>query len=156
MTTFEYERVRCVHGNLFAYKKHKQAIDDFVAKAMRQSGKRWDSAGGRGSFRSDPAARGGMLLADPPPRIKSALDWCCAIEDAWAECRMLDDGNERGLAYLMEENFCLTGDDHTRDCNREARMRICVACEISESTFYAWLHRVTNIVCYHAAQRGLI
>ena len=156
MTTFERERVRCVHGNLFAYKKHKQAIDDFLAKAMRQSGKRWDSAGGRGSFRSDPAARGGLMLADPPPRIRHALDWCEAIEDAWAECRMLDDGNERGLAYLMEQNFCFDGAERSKEKNRECRADICVACGISESTFYQWLSRVTEITGYHAARRGLV
>lgn len=150
------ERVRCVHGNLYAYARHKQTIDDFVARAMRQNGKQWDSAGSRGTFRSDPAARGGMLLADPPPRIKSALDWCCAIEDAWAECRMMDDGNERGIAYLLETYFCLGGKGRNRDKNHESRAAICAECGISETTFYAWLGRITEIVCYHAAQRGLI
>lgn len=138
MTTFERERVRCVHGNLYAYKKHKQAVDNFVARAMRQNGKRWDGAGRPSTFRSDPAARGGLMLADPPPRIRHALDWCKAIDDAWAECRTLDDGNEHGLEYLLVEYFCLTGDDHTRDCNREARMRICVACEIGSAENFVY------------------
>ena len=96
------------------------------------------------------------MLADPPPRIRHALDWCKAIDDAWAECRTLDDGNERGLEYLLVEYFCLTGDERPPEKNREGRRAICAACGISESTFYAWLRRVTDIVQYHARLRGLI
>lgn len=150
------DRDRRVQGNLFAYAKHRRDVDDFVAVAMRQNGKRWDGFGAHGSFKSDPAARGGVLLADPPPRVRASLLWCEAIEDAWAECRMLDDGNERGLAYLMEQNFCLDGVERSKDKNRECRAAICAACGISESTFYQWLSRVTEITGYHAARRGLV
>ena len=153
MTT---DRERHVHARLFSYAGYKKEIDEFFETALRQTAKQDDQSGVRGSFRSDPTARGGVMLADPPPRIREAMAWTRAIDDAWSECEMLDGGNPYGLAYLLERNFCLTGGPRPRSQNANARRRICEECGIAERTFYLWLDKVTSIAIYHASHAGLL
>ena len=150
------ERERHVHARLFSYASYKREIDEFFETAMRQGARTSEPGVTNGGYKSDPTARGGVMLADPPPRIQEAMAWVRAIEDAWAECEMLDAGNPYGLSYLLERNFCLTGEPRPRRQNAHARRRICEACGIAERTFYLWLDKTTSIVIYHASRAGLI
>lgn len=149
-----YERNKEIHYHLYSYAAHKSDIEAYVSRAMRKTG-RMNETGIRGSYISDPTARGGVMLAEFPKRLQKKADWVAVIEDAWAECLAEDNGEPHGLAYLMERNFCLTGAPREKKLNEEAQKRICDECGISKSTFFARLAKITRIVEYHATQKGL-
>ena len=91
-----------------------------------------------------------------PKDLAEKRAWCCVIESAWAECVEEDRANHLNLAQIMERNFCLVGDTHSRDGNADCREKICADLDISESTFFARLRTITGIVVYHAAVKGLV
>lgn len=153
MTVFE--RTRTVYRHLFRYNKYKERIDEYTDSAMRRNVKT-DNAGVRGTYRSDPTARGGVMLAQLPKRIAAKVQWCGAIEDTLAECKMEDGNDDYGLAYILREYFCVGTEPRDEDKNAEAITNICNVADISRSTFFRRVSRITDIVLYHAARRKLI
>lgn len=154
MTTAE--RARTIHGHLFRYSADRLELEDYYEQAFRKNGKHRE-AGVRGSFVSDPTARGGVMLAHLPPVLRIKADWCAAIEDALVECKVEDGDNLTGLAYIMKEYFCLFKEPRPKAKNGEAVDAICAACGIHHrSGFYSKVSKITDIVMYHAAKRKLI
>lgn len=149
------ELERIVQGRMFQYSSYKQELASFETAALNQTVK-ISETGVRGSYISDPTARGGVLLAEPPPKVKEKYEWCAAIDEAHQDCLDEDMGNPFGLAYVMEKNFAIGGEPHPKAQNETYRKRICHDCNIAESTFYVWLKRITGHAIYRAAKRGLI
>lgn len=153
------DRIRIARKQLYAYYLDKQVIESFVDKATRQTQKMGEEYV-RGTYRSDPTARGGIMLADPPKDIRIKVEWVKAIEGAWAELHLEDQAYRRvpsrGKAYVMEKFFCLTRPPRRRELNEETREQLCDECGISVRTFYNWLSQITNTVIHHATRRGLL
>jgi len=153
------DRIRIVRGRLFGYYNDKQTVEEFIEAASHQTRKMSEDSI-RGSYKSDPTARGGIMLADPPPKIAYKRAWIKAIEDAWAELHLEDHAYrrvpERGKAYVMEKYFCLTRPQRRKTLNDEARDQLCSECGISVRTFYNWLSDITAVVMQQAIRRGLL
>lgn len=149
------ERANAIQHHLFSYQSYKQTYEEYVSRAMRQTQKMTET-GIHGSHKSDPTARGAVMLADLPEQIKTKVLWIGAIEDAWAECIKEDCGKECGLAYVMEHYFCLTGERREKKHNGEAVRAICEECEITPVGFRTRRGKIIGIVQYHAALRKLI
>ena len=152
------DRARKVRAMLYQYQRFVKRKAAYTVRAMGQTG-RHDESGIRGTYKSDPTARGGCMLADPPHRLAREWEWIDAINDAWAECMYLDktagrEGN--GLAYTIERLFCLTGEPRPKEKNSEAVREIAEACGISERTVYDWRDYITGIVEFHAGKRALL
>jgi AcrR family transcriptional regulator len=153
------DRIRIARKQLYAYYADKEAIESFIEAATRQTQK-MDAEFVRGTYRSDPTARGGIMLADPPAAIRAKVEWVKTIEDAWAELHFEDHAYRRvpehGKAYVMEQFFCLTLPPRRKELNEEARDKLCAECGISVRTFYNWLTQITQCVIQHATRRGLL
>lgn len=144
-----------VHARLFSYQSYKVQLQRFEETATCRSSASYE-AQIRSNVPSDPTARAGIALASMPKDLAEKRAWCCVIESAWAECVEEDRANHLNLAQIMERNFCLVGDTHSRDGNADCREKICADLDISESTFFARLRTITGIVVYHAAVKGLV
>jgi len=149
-------RERFAHKILFSYQDNKDEVQKFLTKAYRYNYKTSDEPSVMSTFKSDPTARGAMLLLDPPEHIRNAVLMVETVEAAWQEVKELDCGEPFGYSYLMEKNFCLTGKQRSRDQNAMMRHKICADCGIAERTFYSWMWQITEIVIYHATKRGLM
>ena len=142
-----------VHARLFSYQSYKVQLQRFEETATCRSSASYE-AQIRSNVPSDPTARAGIALTSMPKDLAEKRAWCCVIESAWAECVEEDRANHLNLAQIMERNFCLVGDTHSRDGNADCREKICADLDISESTFFARLRTITGIVVYHAAVKG--
>jgi len=149
-------RERYAHKIMFTYQDNKELVQNFMSKAYRYTYKMSDEPMVQKTFKSDPTARGGILLADPPEYIRDAVLKTEAVEAAWQEVKELDCGEPFGLAYLMEKNFCLTGNRRSKSANAVVRHKICSDCGIADRTFYSWMGQITDIMIYHATKRGLM
>lgn len=153
------DRIRIARRQLYAYYTDKQVVESFVASAARQTRKMGEDSI-RGTYKSDPTARGGIMLAEPPPKIANKVAWIKVIEDAWAELHLDDQAYRRvpsrGKAYVMERFFCLTQPPRRRERNNEARDTLCNECKIAVRTFYNWLSDITQAVIHQATLRGLL
>lgn len=155
---YRFDRQRAAQGKLFKYASYKALIAEYEARALSQT-RKCDTQYIKGAYRSDPAARGGVMLADPPHRIQIRMAWCSAIENAWAECKAEDAANGRsdvGMAYVMEEYFCLNKPPRDKEKNGEAREAMRKRCDISTRTFYEWISEIVDTVVYHAAKQNLL
>ena len=153
------DRIRVARKQLYSYYMDKQIVKDYFDAAHKQTRKMGDDAI-RGTFKSDPTARGGIMLAEPPDYIAERIAWIKAIEDAWAEMHIDDQAYRRvparGKAYVMEIFFCLTQPPRRRDRNEQARNNLCRECKIAIRTFYNWLSDITNAVVAQATLRKLL
>lgn len=153
------DRIRLARKHLYSYYADKLAVEDFIASASRQTQRMNDDAV-RGTFKSDPTARGGIMLAEPPTKIARKVEWIKAIEDAWAELYLDDQAYRRvpsrGKAYVMEMYFCLTQPPRRKELNEIARDQLCNECKIAVRTFYNWLSDITQAVIHQATLRGLL
>ena len=152
-------RIGVARKQLYSYRWDKIVIEEYIESCSRQARKMGDDAI-RGTFKSDPTARGGIMLAEPPERIARRVEWVKAIEDAWAELHLEDQAYRRvphrGKAYVMENYFCLTQLPRRKERNDAARDKLCEECKISIRTFYNWLSDITACVIAQATRRGLL
>jgi hypothetical protein len=149
------ERRKIAQAQAFRYYEMRQAINAYEAEAYRNL-QRTDGSGVRSTFKTDPTARGGIMLADPPAHIIKAKNWVSAINDAWAECTLLDEGDERGYAYIIEQWFALDGNIRPREENKQTRERLIEECGLSRTGFYERLNTITDTIAYHASMKGLL
>lgn len=153
------DRIRIARKHLYAYYTDKQIVESFVEAASKQTRKMGEDSI-RGTYKSDPTARGGIMLAEPPPKIASKVAWIKVIEDAWAELHLDDQAYRRvpsrGKAYVMERYFCLTQPPRRKELNEIARDQLCNECKIAVRTFYNWLSDITQAVIQQAIRRGLL
>lgn len=151
--------VGVVYSHLYRYARYVEAIDEFRDSAMRQNQKQ-DQEHIRGSFHSDPTARGGIILAEPPSKIKTMQEWVYVIDTVHEQFRMEDEAynrGTRGIAYVMRTYFCM--DTHERrDKKNNAAMQQTLAkrCRVSQRTIYAWLHTIGESVAVFADKKGLL
>ena len=127
-----------VHARLFSYQSYKVQLQRFEETATCRSSASYE-AQIRSNVPSDPTARAGIALASMPKDLAEKRAWCCVIESAWAECVEEDKANHLNLAQIMERNFYLVGDAHSRDGNTNCRNAICTDLDISESDIFSYV-----------------
>lgn len=156
MTVRERRRIAMSHA--FHYQAYRREVQEYRERAMAMRGQRFDTVPGSTSAGShtDPTEKAGIKLADMPEHLRQKAQWVKAINDTWADCLAEDYGDQHGLAYLLERNFRLTGEESGKDKNAAVRAGIMSACDISQTTFYNRLEMVTDILVYHAAKRKLL
>jgi hypothetical protein len=125
---------------------------------MAMKGRPVDAVPGATSAGShtDPTQQAAIRLADMPEVLKEKAAWVKVIDDTWKDCVTEDGGDPHGLAYLMDKNFRLTGEETGEDQNAVVREEIMKTCDISQRTFYSRLTTVADMLVYHATKRGLL
>lgn len=143
---------RAAERHLYRYRRLKEEIAEYRESCAYKA----DATGGEGvktSGKSDPAAMGGIRLADPPQEIKDKQGWVLAIETAWAELTHYDEGK----AVLIERYYGLNRKNgRPRDESLKVRLEIMDELHISEKTFYNWRNECVDAVIYAAIQRGVL
>lgn len=150
-------RIRTARWNMYRYRANKDAVENYFSNVLYGT----NDVGVHGiqtSNISDPTARGGIALATLPDDLKEKWEWVKAVDEAWEECKQYDSQNEIdfGLAYVMEKQFCLTGEKRPKSKNAVAKLKICRDCHIAERTYYNWLRQITDAVVYYATKRGIL
>lgn len=149
-----------IYAHLFRYSRYVEAITDFEESALRQLQKQDGGEHIRGSYVSDPTARGGILLAEPPKHIARMKEWVAVIDFVYDQMLLDDDAygrGNRGIAYVMTTYFCLNGQDkRDRTENGEMKQVLCKRCRVTERTLYGWLHKIGESVAVIAEKKGLL
>lgn len=156
MTPRERRQIAMRHA--FRYQAYKREVGEYRSKALAIRGQRIDAVPGSTSAgtHTDPTQQAAIRLADMPESLKVKAKWVKAVNDAWADCLTEDMGDTHGLAFLLEKNFRLTGEETGKDQNTAVREEIMREAHISQTTFYSRLEIVADILVYHAAKRGLL
>lgn len=151
------EMNRLAEMHLYLYRDHKREIQAYIDSCT-------DIHFGMGeavshSSISDPAARGGLKLADKPRRIKTLEGWVWSVETAWAELRTFNPEE----AEIMERYYKLTvptkGDEtlKARKAGRTARrIEIQNDLYLSDRTFYSRRDDIIESVVHAAIQCGAL
>lgn len=143
---------RAAERHLYRYRRLKAEISDYRDSCAYKA----DTAGGEGvktSGKSDPAAMGGIKLAEPPQDIRLKQGWVWAIESAWAELQQYDTPK----AVLMERYYGLDKrNGRAREDSLKVRLQIMERLHISEKTFYNWRNECVDAVIYGAIQCGVL
>lgn len=156
MTPRELRQIAMRHA--FRYQAYKREVGEYRSRAMTMRGQRINAVPGSTSAGShtDPTQQAAIRLADMPESLKAKAKWVKAVNDAWADCLAEDAGDAHGMAFLLERNFRLTGEETGKEQNAVVREEIMREAHISMSTFYNRLETVADILVYHAAKRGLL
>ena len=149
-----------VYSHLYRYAKYVEAITDFEESALRQLQKMDGGEHVHTSYVSDPTARGGILLAEPPRHIAVMKEWVAVVDMAYEQLLMDDEAynrGNRGIAYVMSVYFCLNGQER-RDRSKNAETRIALAkrCKVTDRTIYGWLNKIGQTVAILAEKKGLL
>lgn len=143
---------RAAEKYLYRYRKIKAQVETYEEESAYKA----DTMGGEGvktSGKSDPTAKGGIRLAEPPEEIATLQDWVWAIETAWADLTHY----EPQKARLFEVYYGLdsmTG--RPRGKAGYTRDAIMHELHISEKTFYNWRNEAVEAVIYAAIQKGAL
>ena len=156
MTPRERRQIAMRHA--FRYQAYKREVREYREKALAMRGQRIDAVPGSTSAGShtDPTQQAAIRLADMPESLQTKAKWVKVVNDAWADCATEDGRDAHGLAFLLERNFRLTGEETGKDQNVAVREEIMREAHISMATFYNRLETVADILVYHAAKRGLL
>ena len=143
---------RAAERALYRYQEHKRTVEMYEARCMRCQ-KPQSETGIRSSYRSDPTARGAIMMAERPQDVKDAMLWIWAIETAWAEL----------LAYypprarIMEVYYGLNNvNGRERNKATETRMILQDELSIEQATFYRWKNDVVDAVIHAGIQCGIL
>ena len=143
---------RAAERFLYRYRRNKAQVAAYEEGCAYKA----DCMGGEGvktSGISDPTARGGMRLAEPPEDIKVLMDWTWAIETAWAGLTHY----EPQKARLLEAYYGLSNmSGRKREDSLKVRLRIMDELHISEKTFYNWRNDCVGAVIFAAIQKGAL
>lgn len=143
---------RAAEKYLYRYRKIKAQVETYEEESAYKA----DTMGGEGvktSGKSDPTAKGGIRLAEPPEEIATLQDWVWAIETAWADLTHY----EPQKARLFEVYYGLdsmTG--RPRGNALVVRLHLMDELHISERCFYAWKDDCVTAVIYAAIQKGAL
>ena len=146
------EREQTVRRHLYKYAQYKRDIEDYEQAVFGTHSS--DESGIRGSGISDPTARLGIALAEPPRAMVEKLRWVYAIDDALVELQDMDAGEKHGLVYIASHTYGLDGKRHKRKENRDTALKIASDCHMSVRALYYRLGVITNVVIFHAAERN--
>ena len=137
---------------LYRYRRNKAEADAFEEGCSYKA----DCMGGEGvksSGISDPTARGGMRLAEPPDDVKELQRWTWSIETAWADLMH----NEPPKARILEVYYGLNNmNGRRREDSLKVRLQVMEELHISERTFYNWKNDAVGAVIFAAIQKGAL
>lgn len=143
---------RGVERHLYMYQQHKREVEAYEAHCIDRH-KAPTNEGVRGSYRSDPTARGGINLVDRPAHIQEAMLWIWAIETAWAELTAYKPEH----ATLMETYYGLSMPfGRSKDKATATKYSLMNCLNISERTFYAWKDDIVDAVAHAGIQCGVL
>lgn len=145
------EREQEARRHLYRYAQDRREIEEYEQSVFGSP--KHDESGIRGSGISDPTARLGVALAEPPQRLEHKRRWIAAIDDALDELRQTD-VDAHGLAYICTRIYGLDGRRHKRRENRDASIKVALDCHLSVRALYYRLGIITNVVIAHAADHG--
>ena len=152
--------MKSVYMHLYAYARYVEAIQVYESRAMHNTHKFDGQEYVRGSYRSDPTARGAMALIDMPQGIRRAYDWVRVVDSAMYKFSCEDAAygrsKDKGVAYVMRTYFCLGSEARQKSQNEEMRRQLAKQCEVDLRTIYRWLHQITHTVQQYAIDAGLI
>lgn len=158
--TREVKNIGVVYSRIYSYARYMDAIAEYEERAMHNTRKDDGAEYIRGSYQSDPTARGAVALIDLPPRIRTMQRWVdvidMAIEKARAEDYVYQRKPGRGSAYAMQAYFCMRGPARDKSRNADMRMTLAKRCGVTPRTIYSWLHMFAESVYTYAEQEGLI
>lgn len=143
---------KAAEGALYRYQQNKATVEAFELRAI-MGRKPQNEETRRGSYHSDPTARGGMMLANRPQYVRDAMLWVWAVETAWAEMEAFAPQRAR----LMEKYYGLT-DPNGRPKDRQpaVRYRIMEELSIGYTTFYQWRSDCVDAVIHAGIQCGVL
>lgn len=144
------DRARTVRSMLRKYEANKRQVDAFDQGA-EEFGCREPSAV-RSTKVSDPTARIACKRADVPSGIQYRREWVAAINDARAECKVVDEHEDFGynLEFVLVSAYSLDGQPAM------TRQEIMKRCNFSTVTYYNRMSMITEIVMHHATKHGLL
>ena len=146
------EREKTARRHLYGYALYVREIRQYERSVY---GATRNETGIRGSEISDPTARSGMALAEPPADLQRKRAWIEAIDAAIDELRQMDAGNAHGYVYICTHIYGLNGQRHKRRENTETSLKVANDCTMSVAALYYRVKTIVSVVIYHAGQRGL-
>lgn len=147
------DREQVVRRHLYRYAQYVREVEQYEQSVFGAS--QHNETGIRGSEISDPTARSGIALAEPPRSLEQKRRWIAAIDDTVIELERMDTDEEHGYAYICTHIFGLDGQKHKRKENSDTALRIAEDCNLSVRALYGRISTIINIVIYHAAELGL-
>lgn len=147
------DRERIVRRHLYRYALYVRELRQYEQAVF--GAPQHDGTGVRGSEISDPTARSGIALAEPPPSLGQHRRWIDAIDAAMNELAGMDRTDGQGYVYICTRMFGLDGQRHKRRENRDTALKIAIDCNLSVRAMYARAETIINTVIYHAAKAGL-
>ena len=144
------DRLLTVYGMLRKYSVNKREVDEFDQNTNELKAR--EPAVCRPNRISDPTARTAVKRADAPGGLQYKRDWIAAINDARAECKVIDEREDYGYAleFVLVNAYALDGQEPM------PRQQILRECHFSVSTYYSRMELITDIVMHHAGVRGLL
>ena len=147
------EREQTARWHLYRYAQYVRELRQYEQAVF--GAPQHDGTGVRGSEISDPTARSGIALAEPPPSLGQHRRWIDAIDAAMNELAGMDGTDGQGYVYICTRMFGLDGQRHTRRENRDTVLKISADCNLSVRALYGRVNTIVNTVIYHAAELGL-
>lgn len=147
------DRERIARRHLYRYAQYVQEVRRYEQSVF--GAPQHDGTGVRGSEISDPTARSGMALADPPPSLDQHRRWIDAIDAAMNELAGMDGGDANGYVYICVRMFGMDGQKHKRKENRDTALKIALDCNLSVRALYGRIGTIISTVVYYAAKAEL-
>lgn len=146
------DREKTARRNLYRYAQYVREIRQYEQSVFSAT---HNETGIRGSEVSDPTARSGIALADPPVDLRHMRLWVYAIDAAMDELAGMDGQDTHGYVHICTRIFGLDGKRHKRRENRDTSVKIASECSMSVAALYCRVKTIVNVVVYHAAELGL-
>ncbi len=146
------DRERIARKHLYRYAQYARDVRQYEQSVF---GATHNETGIRGSEISDPTARSGIALAEPPKDLRSKRRWIEAIDASIIDLALMDGHDAYGYVYICTHMFGMNGQKHKRDENRETALKIAGDCNLSVRALYNRAGTIVNTVIYHAAGMGL-
>ena len=146
------EREQTARRHLYRYAQYVREVRQYEQSVL---GATHNETGIRGSEISDPTARSGMALAEPPKDLGHKRQWIDAIDAAMDELAGMDGQDAYGYVHICTRMFGLDGQRHKRRENRDTALKISMDCNLSVRALYGRVNTIVNTVIYHAAELGL-
>ena len=147
------DRERITRRHLYRYTQYVREVRQYEQAVF--GAPQHDGTGVRGSEISDPTARSGIALADPPRRLEQHRRWISVIDAAMDELAGMDGQDVHGYAYICMRMFGLDGQRHKRKENRDTALKISGDCNLSVRALYGRVSTIVDTVIYHAPNAGL-
>lgn len=142
------EREQTVRRHLYRYAQYVREVRRYEQSIFGSP--QTNETGIRGSNVSDPTARSGIALADPPKTLERKRRWIIAVDSAMDELSSMDGGDERGYVFICTHVFGLDGHRNKCRANRDSVLKIACDCNLSVRALYGRISTIINTVIFYA------